>query len=62
MARRSVVEQVVEFTQARWRDQPQQRGVVIDLRKQLDPDLQPAVVALALVLGTTAGLAFSTVA
>jgi signal transduction histidine kinase/DNA-binding response OmpR family regulator len=34
-----VVEQVVEFTQARWRDQPQQRGIVIDLRKQLDPDL-----------------------
>lgn len=34
-----IVEQVVELTQARWRDQPQQRGAVIDLRKQFDPNL-----------------------
>jgi hypothetical protein len=37
-------------------------NVLRRLFAQLDPDLQPAVVALALVLGTTAGLAFSTVA
>jgi hypothetical protein len=32
------------------------------LLRQLDPDLQPAVVAIALVIGTTAGLAFSAIA
>jgi signal transduction histidine kinase/DNA-binding response OmpR family regulator len=34
-----VIDQVVEFTHARWGDQPQQRGIVIDLCKDLDPDL-----------------------
>jgi PAS domain S-box-containing protein len=37
-----LVQQVVDLTEARWSDMPQQRGAVIDLRIELDPDL-PAV-------------------
>ncbi|MEK7206021.1 MAG: histidine kinase dimerization/phospho-acceptor domain-containing protein, partial [candidate division NC10 bacterium] len=36
-----VVEQVVELTRPRWRDLPQQRGIVIDLRTDLPADLPP---------------------
>ena len=32
------VRQVVDLTRARWRDLPQQRGIVIDLRVELDPE------------------------
>ncbi len=38
----SLVQQVLDFTRARWSDMPQQRGAVIDLRTEFDPDL-PAV-------------------
>jgi signal transduction histidine kinase/CheY-like chemotaxis protein len=34
-----MIEQVVSLTRARWSDLPQQRGVVIQLRTELDPDL-----------------------
>jgi signal transduction histidine kinase/DNA-binding response OmpR family regulator len=34
-----LVEQVVEYTRARWYDVPQQQGVVIDLHRELEPDL-----------------------
>lgn len=34
-----VVDQVVDLTRARWFDMPQQRGVVIELRRESDPDL-----------------------
>jgi CheY-like chemotaxis protein len=34
-----IVVQVVELTRARWRDVPQERGVVIDLKTSLAPDL-----------------------
>jgi PAS domain S-box-containing protein len=37
-----LVQQVVDLTEVRWRDMPQQRGAVIDVRTELDPDL-PAV-------------------
>ena len=37
-----LVQQVLDLTRARWSDMPQQRGSVIDLRTELDPDL-PAV-------------------
>jgi CheY-like chemotaxis protein len=37
-----LVQQVVDLTEVRWRDMPQQRGAVIDVRIELDPDL-PAV-------------------
>jgi len=34
-----LVLQVAELTRARWRDQPQERGIVIDLRSELEPAL-----------------------
>ena len=34
-----LVQQVVDLTEVRWRDMPQQRGAVIDVRVELDPDL-----------------------
>jgi signal transduction histidine kinase/ActR/RegA family two-component response regulator/uncharacterized membrane protein affecting hemolysin expression len=34
-----MIEQVVNLTRARWSDLPQQRGVVIQLQTELDPDL-----------------------
>jgi signal transduction histidine kinase/ActR/RegA family two-component response regulator len=37
----SVAEQVANLTRARWWDMPQQRGVMIDLRRDLAPDLPP---------------------
>ena len=37
-----LVQQVLDLTQVRWSDMPQQRGAVIDLHTELDPDL-PAV-------------------
>lgn len=40
-----VVDQVVELTRARWFDMPQQRGTVIDLRRELEPEL-PAVLGV----------------
>ncbi len=40
------IEQAVELTRARWHDIPQRRGVVIELQKDLAPDL-PAIVATA---------------
>jgi PAS domain S-box-containing protein len=36
-----VVQQVVELTRARWSDMPQERGIVIQLRTELEPDLPP---------------------
>jgi CheY-like chemotaxis protein/two-component sensor histidine kinase len=41
----AMVEQVVELTRARWRDMPQQRGVVVDAQCDLAPDL-PAVLGV----------------
>jgi CheY-like chemotaxis protein/anti-sigma regulatory factor (Ser/Thr protein kinase) len=37
-----LVQQVVDLTQARWSDIPQQKGVVVELRKDLMPEL-PAI-------------------
>jgi signal transduction histidine kinase/DNA-binding response OmpR family regulator len=39
MAINSLVQQVIEATRARWRDQPQERGAVIDLKTELCDDL-----------------------
>jgi signal transduction histidine kinase/ActR/RegA family two-component response regulator len=44
-----LIEQVVNLTRARWSDQPQQRGVVIQLRTELDenlPDIMGAEVEI----------------
>jgi CheY-like chemotaxis protein len=37
--------QVIDLTRARWSDMPQQRGIVIQLRVELDPDL-PAIAGI----------------
>ena len=34
-----LVQQVMDLTRARWSDMPQQRGIVIELRPELAPDL-----------------------
>jgi CheY-like chemotaxis protein len=34
-----LVEQIVDLTRARWSDMPQQRGIVVTVRKELAPDL-----------------------
>ncbi len=36
-----LVQQVIDLTRARWSDMPQQRGIVIELRPELGPDLPP---------------------
>lgn len=38
-----LVQQVVDLTRARWSDMPQQRGIVIQLRTDLDPKLPPVM-------------------
>ena len=35
----TLVQQVIALTRARWSDQPQRRGIMIELRTQLAPDL-----------------------
>jgi CheY-like chemotaxis protein/anti-sigma regulatory factor (Ser/Thr protein kinase) len=40
-----LVEHVVDLTRARWSDMAQQRGAVIDLKRELDPDL-PKIAAV----------------
>jgi signal transduction histidine kinase len=34
-----LVQQIIDLTRARWSDQPQRRGIMIDLRLELAPDL-----------------------
>jgi signal transduction histidine kinase/ActR/RegA family two-component response regulator len=41
----ALVGQVLDLTRARWSDMPQQRGIVIDMRTELDPDL-PSVAGI----------------
>jgi signal transduction histidine kinase/ActR/RegA family two-component response regulator len=41
-----LIHEVVDLTRARWSDMPQQRGIVIDVRKSLTPEL-PLVPAIA---------------
>lgn len=40
-----MIEHVIELTRARWSDMPQQRGIVIDLQADLQPDL-PAILGV----------------
>lgn len=40
-----LVEHVIEFTRARWTDMPLQRGIVVQMRTELDPDL-PAIMGV----------------
>jgi PAS domain S-box-containing protein len=36
-----LLKQIIELTRARWSDMPQERGVVINLKGELEPDLPP---------------------
>jgi CheY-like chemotaxis protein len=45
MRMNSLVQQVLEFTRARWRDMPQRRGHVIEIATELAPDL-PAIMGI----------------
>lgn len=38
-----LLQQVADLTRARWSDMPQQRGIVIALRTELEPDLSPVM-------------------
>jgi signal transduction histidine kinase/ActR/RegA family two-component response regulator len=38
-----VLERVVDLTRARWHDMPQERGIVVNLRTTVSPDLPPAL-------------------
>lgn len=37
------LQQVIDLTRARWNDTPQQRGIVIDIRTELDPTVPPVM-------------------
>jgi signal transduction histidine kinase/ActR/RegA family two-component response regulator/HAMP domain-containing protein len=37
------VQQVIDLTRARWHDTPQQRGIVIKIKTELDPNLPPVM-------------------
>jgi len=39
----AVVRETLELTRARWADMPQQRGVTISVRQELDPQLPPVM-------------------
>jgi PAS domain S-box-containing protein len=41
----ALIQQVTDLTRARWSDQPQQRGVVIDMRTEFEPGL-PAIMGI----------------
>jgi CheY-like chemotaxis protein len=40
-----LIQQVLDLTRARWSDMPQQRGIVIELQTELDPEL-PAILGV----------------
>jgi PAS domain S-box-containing protein len=46
VALNDLVPQVVDLTRARWNDMPQQRGIVITVRTELDPGI-PAIAGIA---------------
>jgi signal transduction histidine kinase len=55
------IEQVVDLTRARWSDLPQQRGVVIELRKELAPDLPDIMGAEGEIRDALTNLVFNAV-
>jgi len=56
-----VVEQVAELTQARWRDQAQQRGVDIDFGSELEPSLPDIMGAEGEIRDALTNLVFNAV-
>jgi signal transduction histidine kinase/CheY-like chemotaxis protein/uncharacterized membrane protein affecting hemolysin expression len=55
------IEQVVELTRARWSDLPQQRGVVIQLHKELAPELPEIMGAEGEIRDALTNLVFNAV-
>ena len=55
------VQQVADLTRARWRDLPQQRGVVIDLRTELDPSRPNIIGAESEIRDALTNLVFNAV-
>ncbi len=55
------VEQVVDLTRARWRDLPQEIGIVIDLRMELAPDLPEIMGAEGEIRDALTNLVFNAV-
>jgi signal transduction histidine kinase/uncharacterized membrane protein affecting hemolysin expression/ActR/RegA family two-component response regulator len=56
-----IVEQVIEFTRARWYDLPQQRGVAVELRTELADDLPNVMAAEGEVRDALTNLIFNAV-
>ncbi|HXC25643.1 MAG TPA: PAS domain S-box protein [Gemmatimonadaceae bacterium] len=56
-----MVQQVVELTRARWRDLPQERGVVIQLRTELAPELPSIMGAEGEIRDALTNLVFNAV-
>jgi len=56
-----LVEQVIEFTRVRWKDVPQQRGTVIDVRAQLEPGLSDIMGTESEIRGALTNLVFNAV-
>jgi CheY-like chemotaxis protein len=56
-----LVDQVVNLTRARWSDQPQQRGVVIQLKTELADDLPPIMGAEVEIRDALTNLIFNAV-
>jgi CheY-like chemotaxis protein/anti-sigma regulatory factor (Ser/Thr protein kinase) len=56
-----LVLQVAELTRARWRDQPQERGIVIELRSELEPALAPVAGAETEIRDALTNLIFNAV-
>lgn len=56
-----IIEQVVEFTRARWRDVPQQHGAVIELKQDLAADLPEVCVTQSELRDALTNLIFNAV-
>ena len=56
-----LVLQVAELTRARWRDQPQERGIVIELRSELEPALATVMGAATEIRDALTNLIFNAV-
>jgi signal transduction histidine kinase len=56
-----LVQQIAELTRARWSDIPQERGIVIELKSELAPDLPPVMGAENEIRDALTNLVFNAV-
>ncbi len=56
-----LIDQVIELTRARWSDMPQQRGIVIKVRREFAPDLPPILGIEAEIREALTNLVFNAV-